>query len=68
MTDTGRLSKKERHELILSEVRKSAAIRISKLAKRIGVAYSVQQVPRIAPELWDVPLDAVITEQGWFER
>ena len=37
-------------------------------AKRIGVAYSVQQVPRIGPELWDVPLDAVITEQGWFER
>ena len=36
--DTGRLTKKERHELILSEVRKSAAIRISKLAKRIGVA------------------------------
>lgn len=37
-------------------------------AKRIGVAYSVQQVPRIHPDLWDVPLDAVITEQGWFER
>lgn len=37
-------------------------------AKRIGVAYSVQQVDRIPPELWDVPLDAVITEQGWFER
>ncbi len=36
--DTGRLNKKERHELILSEVRKSASIRISKLAKRIGVA------------------------------
>ena len=36
--DSGRLTKKERHELILSEVRKSAAIRISKLAKRIGVA------------------------------
>jgi len=36
--DNGRLNKKERHELILSEVRKSAAIRISKLAKRIGVA------------------------------
>ncbi len=33
-----RLSKKERHELILSEIRTSAAIRISKLAKRIGVA------------------------------
>lgn len=36
--DSGRLSKKERHELILSEVRKSASIRISRLAKRIGVA------------------------------
>lgn len=36
--DGGRLTKKERHELILSEVRKSASIRISKLAKRIGVA------------------------------
>ena len=36
--DVGRLSKKERHELILSEVRKSASIRISRLAKRIGVA------------------------------
>lgn len=35
---SGRLTKQERHELILSEVRKSAAIRISKLAKRIGVA------------------------------
>ena len=38
MTDAGRLSKKERHELILTEVHKSAAIRISRLAKRIGVA------------------------------
>lgn len=34
----GRLTKKERHELILSEVRRSASIRISKLARRIGVA------------------------------
>jgi len=33
-----RLSKKERHELILSEIRTSAAIRISRLATRIGVA------------------------------
>lgn len=38
MTDNDKLSKKERHELILSEIRTSAAIRISKLAKRIGVA------------------------------
>jgi DeoR/GlpR family transcriptional regulator of sugar metabolism len=36
--DNGRLSKSERHELILSEIRTSAAIRISKLAKRLGVA------------------------------
>lgn len=36
--DNEKLSKKERHELILNEVRTSAAIRISKLAKRIGVA------------------------------
>lgn len=34
---TVRLTKRERHELILSEIRKSGAIRISKLAKRIGV-------------------------------
>ncbi|ESY14150.1 MULTISPECIES: DeoR/GlpR family DNA-binding transcription regulator [unclassified Mesorhizobium] len=36
--DQGRLTKKERHALILSEVRRSASIRISKLARRIGVA------------------------------
>src|SRR3569832_1445948 len=36
--EAGRLTKKERHELILSEVRRSASIRISKLARRIGVA------------------------------
>ncbi len=36
--EPGRLNKKERHELILTEVRKSASIRISRLAKRIGVA------------------------------
>jgi DeoR family glycerol-3-phosphate regulon repressor len=34
---TSRLTRKERHELILSEIRKSGAIRISKLAQRIGV-------------------------------
>lgn len=36
--ESSRLTKKERHELILAEVRKSASIRVSKLAKRIGVA------------------------------
>jgi DeoR/GlpR family transcriptional regulator of sugar metabolism len=33
-----RLTKKERHELILTEVRRSASIRISRLAARMGVA------------------------------
>lgn len=33
-----KLNKKERHELILNEIRTSASIRISLLAKRIGVA------------------------------
>jgi 5-formyltetrahydrofolate cyclo-ligase len=32
--------------------------------KLIGVAYSFQQVPSLAPERWDVPLDAVVTERG----
>lgn len=36
--ERNRLSKKERHELILSEVRRSASIRISRLAMRLGVA------------------------------
>lgn len=38
MMEQSRLSKKERHELILSEVRRSASIRISRLALRLGVA------------------------------
>jgi DeoR/GlpR family transcriptional regulator of sugar metabolism len=33
-----RLSKKERHELILSEIQARAAIRISELAQRVGVS------------------------------
>jgi DeoR/GlpR family transcriptional regulator of sugar metabolism len=36
--EPSRLTKKERHELILNEIRSSASIRISRLAKRIGVA------------------------------
>jgi len=34
-------------------------------ARRIGVAWSFQQVARIDPEPWDVPLHFVVTEQGW---
>jgi 5-formyltetrahydrofolate cyclo-ligase len=33
-------------------------------AWRIGVAWSVQQVPAVPIDSWDVPLHAVITEQG----
>lgn len=38
MTEPGRLTKRERHELILNEVRTSASIRISEIAGKIGVA------------------------------
>jgi 5-formyltetrahydrofolate cyclo-ligase len=33
-------------------------------AMRIGVAWSVQEVPAIPTDIWDVPLHAVITEKG----
>lgn len=33
-------------------------------ALRIGVAWSVQQVPAVPMEPWDVPLHAVVTERG----
>lgn len=37
---------------------------------RMGVAYSWQQVDSIPVEQWDVPLDAIATENGvtWFKR
>jgi len=31
---------------------------------RIGVAFSWQQVPAIPAQAWDIPLDAVVTEQA----
>jgi 5-formyltetrahydrofolate cyclo-ligase len=34
-------------------------------ARRIGVAFSVQQVQAIAADPWDMPLDAIVTETGW---
>lgn len=34
-------------------------------AWRVGVAWSVQEVDRLVPDPWDVPLHAVITEQEW---
>lgn len=33
-------------------------------AWRVGVAWAVQQVPAIPSDIWDVPLHAVITEEG----
>ncbi len=32
----------------------------------IGVAYEFQRVPIIEPQPWDVPLDAVVTERGYY--
>lgn len=31
----------------------------------LGLAHSCQQVDQLPLEPWDVPLDAVVTEQGW---
>ena len=33
-------------------------------ARRVGVAWSVQEVPAIPADIWDVPLHAIITEKG----
>ena len=33
----------------------------------IGIAHSFQQVPRLAVEAWDVPIDAVVTEEAVLE-
>lgn len=33
-------------------------------AWRVGVAWSVQEVPAVPADIWDVPLHAVITEKG----
>ena len=32
---------------------------------RIGLAWSVQETDELAPDPWDVPLDAVLTEKEW---
>jgi 5-formyltetrahydrofolate cyclo-ligase len=37
-------------------------------AWRVGVAWSVQQVEDLPVEPWDMPLHAVITEQGWITK
>jgi 5-formyltetrahydrofolate cyclo-ligase len=35
------------------------------IARRIGIAWSVQQLESITPDSWDAPLDAIVTERGW---
>lgn len=37
-------------------------------AWRVGVAWSVQEVPAIPADIWDVPLHAIITEEGMLWR
>ncbi|RYY12360.1 MAG: 5-formyltetrahydrofolate cyclo-ligase, partial [Alphaproteobacteria bacterium] len=37
-------------------------------ARRIGVAWSVQQVDTLPTDAWDMPLHAIITENGWIAR
>lgn len=32
----------------------------------IGVAYEFQRVAQLEPQPWDVPLDAVVTERGFY--
>lgn len=34
-------------------------------ARRIGVAFSVQEVDRVPTDPWDMPLHAIITEREW---
>lgn len=34
-------------------------------ALRIGIAFGVQMTDSLTPDPWDVPLHAIVTEQGW---
>jgi 5-formyltetrahydrofolate cyclo-ligase len=31
----------------------------------VGVGFACQELPALAPEPWDVPLDALLTERGF---
>lgn len=33
----------------------------------VGLAYSCQAIDTLQPASWDVPLDAIVTEQGWID-
>ena len=41
------------------------ALELRPSALRIGIAWSVQEVPAIPADPWDVPLDAIMTEAEW---
>ena len=34
-------------------------------AWRVGLAWSVQEVPALTPDPWDIPLHAIVTELEW---
>jgi 5-formyltetrahydrofolate cyclo-ligase len=36
-------------------------------ARRVGLAWSIQQVLTIADDRWDIALHAVATEKNWIE-
>jgi 5-formyltetrahydrofolate cyclo-ligase len=37
-------------------------------ACRIGIAWEAQRVDRIEPQPWDVPMDAILTETGFYMK
>lgn len=41
------------------------ALSLLENAAKVGVAWSMQQVPFLMPDPWDIPLDAVLTERYW---
>ena len=41
------------------------ALSVLDQATAIGLAWSVQHAPVLASDIWDVPLDAIITEKSW---
>lgn len=43
-----------------------APVRTAERPLRVGVAYACQRAERLPREPWDVPLHAVVTEDGWF--
>jgi len=43
-----------------------APLRGAAAPRRIGVAFAFQETRRLAVDPWDVPLHAVVTDEGWF--